>query len=358
VNAVKLPKRYKLTAKIPGGGMSEAYHCKDTHLDRDVLIKRLQPGTDPKRLLDELSALQTIRSKHVVQIYDLIIDDAKAPIAIVEEYLTGKDVTSCAPASTAAEFLVLIYPIAEGIADIHAHKRVHRDIKPVNMKLDAEGCLKIFDFGLSRIDGVDASTIGIAGTRGYIAPELVVGDDELVEFTPAVDTFAFGATALYLAVGALPADLKKLPPVLPCSAADFASLKFLLPKELAETLNRCLASSPAERPKMSDVCKLIALQLLHDEHKAILTSGENTYALDRKTRTVNLSAANRGSLRITYDGYRFSASNVQGDVSINNKVIADGYVLPGACVIILGNVNLGSARTFITVDVSHPEVGL
>ena len=101
--------------------------------------------------------------------------------------------------TTANEFLLTVYPIAEGIADIHAHGRVHRDIKRGNMKYDAEGCLKIFDFGMARNASVNASTLGLVGTRGYMAPELFDrGSDGRVSFTPAVDVFAFGATALAL----------------------------------------------------------------------------------------------------------------------------------------------------------------
>jgi len=127
--------------------MSEALLCRDAHLDRPVVVKTLQDGTDPKRILDELAALQAIRSKHVVQLYDVIRDKAGAVVAIVEEYIPGKDLTKAPKPNTPEELLRLIYPIAEGIADVHAHKRVHRDIKRQNMKYDAEGCLKIFDFG-------------------------------------------------------------------------------------------------------------------------------------------------------------------------------------------------------------------
>jgi serine/threonine protein kinase len=56
-------------------------------LDRLVVVKSIKSGVDPKRILDELSALQSIRSKHVVQIYDVIWDDDGTVQAIVEEYL-------------------------------------------------------------------------------------------------------------------------------------------------------------------------------------------------------------------------------------------------------------------------------
>ena len=70
-----------------------------------------------------------MRDKHVVQIYDVIRSDTGEVTAIVEEYLSGNDLTSAPRPQNLEEFLKLVFPIAEGIADIHVHGRVHRDIK-------------------------------------------------------------------------------------------------------------------------------------------------------------------------------------------------------------------------------------
>jgi eukaryotic-like serine/threonine-protein kinase len=93
--------------------MSTAVVCQDQHLDRPVLVKSLAPGTDKRRLLDEIRALQVIRSKHVVQIYDLIWNGAGEIVGIVEEYLPGEDLTSVALPSNEFEFLRLAYRSAE-----------------------------------------------------------------------------------------------------------------------------------------------------------------------------------------------------------------------------------------------------
>jgi serine/threonine-protein kinase len=354
---VKLPSRYVPIGKsFPGGGMSDTFVCTDTHLERQVLIKKLRPGVDPKRILDELAALQAIRSKHVVQIFDVIRDDKGNVEALVEEFLPGDEFTSAPKPSTADEFLRLIFPVAEGIADIHLHQRVHRDIKPNNMKYDGERCLKIFDFGLSRLDD-NASTIEVFATRGYIAPELLIaGADGRTGFTAAVDTFAFGVTALRSVLGGIPNALMNLPPVLPCPDADFSALPIGLPPEVSRIFNACLAEAPAERPSMVAVRDILALHLLRDRHRALLTARANVFQLDSTRRVVNLSVAGQGALKVTYDGLRFVISDVSGDVSINNMPATNGGILPGSCVIVLGAAALGTRRTFITVDVSHPEV--
>ena len=78
--------------------MSNAALCMDPHLDRRVVVKSIKAGVDPRRILDELSALQAIRSKHVVEIYDVIRDDRGTVTGIVEEYLPRKDLNRFAGA--------------------------------------------------------------------------------------------------------------------------------------------------------------------------------------------------------------------------------------------------------------------
>ena len=339
--------------------MSDVLVCTDAHLERKVLIKALKATTDKRRLLDELAALQSIRSKHVVQIYDVVYDSAGEIGAIVEEFLPGADLRGAPRPGSAQEFLKLVYQIAEGIADIHAHNRVHRDIKPINMKFDAEGCLKIFDFGLSRLEDVDASTVGIVGTPGYLAPELFRADPRgRVTFSAAVDVFAFGTTALFLILGRVPPSLRSLPPRLPNADVNFSNAKFELPTDLENLLNACFADNPDDRPAMADIASAAKRHLLFDRHRALLTSGANVYSLDSSQRKVNLSVSGHGSLRLSYDGLQFSVTAVSGDVSINNMPVNVGYVLPGSCVVVLGATALGTRRTFITIDVSHPEVAL
>jgi serine/threonine protein kinase len=67
-----LPNRYSLHKSGIGGGMGDILTCDDHHLDRKVIIKILKDGEEERRLLDEQKALLKLRSKHVVQLYDLI----------------------------------------------------------------------------------------------------------------------------------------------------------------------------------------------------------------------------------------------------------------------------------------------
>jgi len=221
------------------------------------------------------------------------------------------------------------------------------------MKYDIEHFLNIFDFGLSRIDGIDAETLNVIGTRGYMAPELFdIGADGKAHFTTAIDIFAFGSTALKIATGNLPADLLQLPPRLPCVDIDFTNLGYPLPDDLATGLQQCFEVSPSDRPKMRVVADLLARHLLRDLHRALIILHGTPYELHAGRRAADISLG-PDSLRITYDGFVFRISNIRGNVSINNQAVNDGFEIIGSCVIVLG---VGHRITSVTVDVAHPEV--
>jgi serine/threonine protein kinase len=356
---VDLPSRYVPTGdEFSSGGMSEAFVCHDGNLDRLVLVKRLQDGVDQSRLLDEIAALTTIRSKHVVQMFDVIWDADGTICGLVEEYLPGDDLNAVIPITESEIFLRTAYAIACGVADIHERGRVHRDIKPANMKFDGEGCLKIFDFGLSRADDVDAKTLGTVGTPGYIAPELCVDDGDEVSFSQPVDVYAFGVTALKMVRGKLPGDIRKLPPKLPCAEADFNSQGVSLPPVVAEVLNSCLSVAPGDRPSMSQVRDTLAAHLLRNKHRATLVSGSSIHTLDASNPSANIDGGTLGSIQVAYDGLQFLATAVTGNITINNLPVKANQALPGSCVIILGDASLGWKRKYVTMDVSHPEVVL
>lgn len=73
---------------------------------------------------------------------------------------------------------------------------------------------------------------------------------------------------------------------------------------------------------------------------------------------MKLSSGSLGAIDVSYDGYDFVAVKVVGDVYINNMGVTPPQPLPGACVITLGAPSLGYNRSYITFDVTHPEVVL
>lgn len=350
-----LPARYVPIGGSMDGGMGSVICCNDSHLDRQVAIKFIQDRANMRRMLDEFAALLKMRSKHVVQVFDILRypDDE---IGIVQEFIAGNDLIHDTSAQSGADAYVrTLWQIATGIADIHSVDVIHRDIKPNNMKLDAESIVKIFDFGLARSVGVDARTRGFVGTTGFAAPELF---GAAVQFTKAIDVYAFGATALYLIEKRMPDELVAWPPR-PNGLTYFSATPFDLPHRLATMLDACLHPDPNHRPQMSEVAAELKTCLCYDRHQALVVFGKDPSYLNAARRQVRLSLPNVGMLEISYDSFAFRISDFSGEVEINNRVPVRDEELPGSCVASLGlPPRYASQRAFITFDVSNPEIVL
>ena len=245
----KISNRYLYKGSRMSGGMSNALLFFDEILERDVIIKSIKDSTNLKRLLDEIRALQAVRSNYVVQIFDMVRIPPNE-IKIVQEYLPGDDLVNY-HAKNAEEYLKILYQLSSGLQDIHDHQIIHRDIKLNNVKYDSEGYLKIFDFGLSRFQNVNDSTVGFRGTIGYAAPELY--SPGIINFTKEVDTYAFGISAWYLSGAALTSGLKTRPPTGLDSTLDFSSLPIKLPNDISKILNKTLEIEPQNRPTIQEI---------------------------------------------------------------------------------------------------------
>ena len=351
-----IPSRYVPTGKVLRGGMGEVLVCQDTNLERQVAIKFIQDVRAQRRLFDELAALQKIRSKHVVQIFDVFLNEADRRVGIVQEYVSGDDLQSFADRSSFSidEYLKVLYQISSGISDIHAQGLIHRDIKPNNMKFDQANIIKIFDFGLARFSGKDDSTVGFIGTQGFAAPELYRSG--FVPFTNAVDTYAFGITAWYLSGEEIPNALLRRPPHL-ATIPSFSSIPLGIPDAIVKVLDRTLTADASERPAMSEIKDILGNYLLHGKHRGLLVYESQTYTLETINKVVKMGVE-YGSIHIKYDGFNFLVDAVKGSVFVNNQLVEKGQALPKSCVITLGD-NFGKRRRlFLTFDISNPEVVL
>lgn len=344
-----IANRYNPLNNSDRGGMGEVLFCEDLHLKRQVVLKYLQPGVEARRLLDEQKSLAKLRSKHVVQLYDIVnieTNGRKYP-AIVLEFINGETLEID---SFAADnfYLNVIWQISCGLTDIHTGGIIHRDIKPGNIKIDSEGVVKILDFGLSR-NNVDAETRSIIGTPLFMAPEL--WGDQTIAFDSSIDVYAFGVTCLALLTSSIPYSLRCRPPRQP-SWDDFSVPFAGIPNKISRILHSCLSTDSADRPTMQEIKNLLAKQLLKNKHRATVVLDGTIHTLDSKNRKIALNAS-VGSLTIEYDGLDFKVTGVSGDIYINNTQAITGRVVPGCCVLTFGS---GRNRKFVTFDVSNPEV--
>lgn len=314
----------------------------------------MKPTEEGEQLLKEIASLRAIRSKHVAQIYDLQFHKKTKRPALIQEYVPGPDLGAVAEKGVSTEVaLLILYQVASGIADIHAARKIHRDIKPTNIKRDAEGIFKLLDFGLTCDALPQASTRQARGTDAFRAPEMY--GPPPVRLTLAIDTYAFGVTGwVLLSNGTIPDELQRIPPQLP--HPSFAAIAPDLGAEVLQLLDSTLSAAPQGRPTMAAVKRAIGNHLLHGRHRALVsdTGGINHTLLSKPGQAVKLTAGDR-YIQIAYDGLTFRVQDSSNGVFINNVPCRVGVTMPESCVITIGT---DSSRVFYLFDVSHPEVVL
>ncbi len=180
-----LSGRYRLESKLGSGGMSTVYLARDETLERSVAVKVLHQEISDQpdqleRFRREARAVAQLSHPNVVAVIDAG-EDGGYPY-IVFEYVPGEtlkariDAVGKLPLDEAAAYAI---EIGRGLAAAHAHKLIHRDVKPQNVLIDAEGRAKVTDFGIARSlesDGL-TKTGRVLGTTDYVSPEQAMGHD-------------------------------------------------------------------------------------------------------------------------------------------------------------------------------------
>ncbi|BBF87269.1 serine/threonine protein kinase [Aquitalea magnusonii] len=343
--------RYHIHRPMDGGGMGDIFIGSDIHLNREVVFKLLKDGEDQRRLIDEQKALMRLRSKHVVQIFDVIsvTQGSVAKKAIVLEYIKGTTLKNGSYHKDTV-FIKDIWQIACGLKDIHNSNIIHRDIKPNNIRIDRNGVVKIIDFGLARPNGDEAKTASIIGTIGYMAPEL--WGDGMIGFDKSIDVYAFGVMALRLLGIPLPLELTQQPPR-PKNDLAIKNALHGLPSKIISIINQCMEYNPADRPDISSVEEILRKHLLAGKHRALLVSKNGTNELNAMHRIATVKYGSGCSISIEYNDFIFVVKHILGVVSINNIYAKVGDALPGCCVLTLHD---SKKRMFVTFDISNPEV--
>jgi serine/threonine-protein kinase len=191
--------------------MGAVYKAKDPELDRVVAVKTLSPlvlladealrAEFLERFRREARAAGRLSHPNIVSVYDLGYDEASRTPFIVMEYVAGAALSAAlseTPVLPLARGLEIVEQVAAALEEAHRHGIVHRDIKPANVFLDAQGRVKVGDFGVARIEGSELTQAGISlGTPGYLAPEVLRGGAATVRS----DVFALGVLAYQVVTG-------------------------------------------------------------------------------------------------------------------------------------------------------------
>jgi tetratricopeptide (TPR) repeat protein/tRNA A-37 threonylcarbamoyl transferase component Bud32 len=156
--------RYSLLRKLGEGGMGVVYSAYDEELDRRVAIKllRIKDGAGPlaaTRMLREAQAMARLSHPNVVQVYDTGELSGQVFLAMefvqgetLREWLNGPDGAPRATPRPWREVLAMYLQAGQGLAAAHAVGLVHRDFKPDNVLVGADGRARVLDFGLARTE--------------------------------------------------------------------------------------------------------------------------------------------------------------------------------------------------------------
>ena len=241
---------YEIVSLLGKGGMGEVYKARDPRLQRDVAIK-----TSAQRFSDrfqiEARAIAALNHPNICQIYDV------GPNYIVMEYVEG---ASPKGPLDVDEALKLAHQIAPALADAHEKKITHRDLKPGNILVKADGTVKVLDFGLAKFGattpsettaiGEDSPTLTMAatqagmilGTAHYMSPEQARGKP----VDTRADIWSFGVILYELTTGDKPFKGEDLADTLATVVKidpDFTRV----PARLRRLVEACLQKDPLQR---------------------------------------------------------------------------------------------------------------
>ncbi len=185
--------RYRVLRRIGSGGMADVWLADDTHLQRQIALKVLhsrfaQDREFVERFKREAEAAAGLQHPNVVSVFDRGEVDGTYYIAM--QHLEGRTLKQLIDAGLTPEQAVgLVRQVLEGARFAHRHGVVHRDLKPQNVIVDAEGKATVTDFGIARAGVSEITQAGsVMGTPHYFSPEQAQG----LDVTAVSDLYSIG----------------------------------------------------------------------------------------------------------------------------------------------------------------------
>jgi serine/threonine protein kinase/ligand-binding sensor domain-containing protein len=278
---IVLDDKYRLEEKIGTGGFGAVFRATHLQLGREVAVKvfRPTPGNDSPQALDRFRAegATACRVNHpnAVQIFDSGIS-GEGIAFLVMELLHGRtladeiDEGHTVSLRRCAEILDVMCNV---LSAAHDNGLIHRDIKPDNVFLHqlagGEEQVKVVDFGIAKLMGLDAlkpdvtGTMGLVGTPSYMAPERFGGEP----YDTRSDVYSVGVTLFEMISGQLPFPHEDRPVFdvvlrqLTEAPPEVRTLNPLVPEDAARVVMRCLAKDPAARPTLRELAHAFAVAI-------------------------------------------------------------------------------------------------
>ena len=257
------PARFRLVRRLGQGGFGRVWLAHDARLGHTVALKaaHVRDADTEERIRREAHALAMVRHPHCVQIHDLVPAESDPGLAeldgmvIVMEYVRGESLGELVRSRGTFDDIAAarVWSTIAGALDA-AHKRgvLHRDVKPGNIVLDADGQAHLIDFGIARKTG-DATLTAtgfVLGTPDFLPPEVAAGGRATAES----DAWQLAATVGYALCGQPPRG-DHTDAVSGLRAAALGGPPTHLPRRSAHLalLRAALDDDPARRPPLTAV---------------------------------------------------------------------------------------------------------
>jgi serine/threonine protein kinase len=190
---------YELQEEIGRGGMGVVYKARQASLNRTVAVKMIIAGefagpAERKRFQREAEAAAQLRHPHIVAIHEVGEHEGRSYFSM--DFIEGKTLSALLKEGTLspARAAALVKVLAEAVHFAHQRGTLHRDLKPQNILIDADGQPHILDFGLARPVEREAAltrTGDVMGSPSYMPPEQAAG--RINDIGPASDVYSLGA---------------------------------------------------------------------------------------------------------------------------------------------------------------------
>ncbi|HSM18117.1 MAG TPA: protein kinase [Gemmatimonadales bacterium] len=249
--------RYTIEAVLGRGGMGTVYRARDTELGDVVAIKTLRPEMvadedSRERFKDEIRLTRRITHRNVVRTHHFGEWDGLWYLTMeYVEGITARELLDSRGTLAVEPVLAIGTQLAQSLVVAHQTGVIHRDIKPQNLLLDADGVLKVMDFGVARLAESTArhTQAGmIVGTPTYMSPEQLTGE----EVDARTDLYAVGVVLYEFLTGQLPLTaptvMALFAKVLSEEPERPGTLVEGVPAGLDELIMHLLAKRPEDRP--------------------------------------------------------------------------------------------------------------
>ncbi|MDD4532008.1 MAG: protein kinase [Bacilli bacterium] len=252
-----LDDRYEITGTLGEGGMAIVYQAKDIITDKDVAIKIIREETlknplNLTRFEREARAAASLKHQNIVQVSNLGAFQNRP--YMVTELVKGKtlrDALSLRGKFSFLEACDIMYQLCSAVYYAHQHGVIHRDIKPQNVFITADGLIKLGDFGIATFQNSSHVTRSdvVVGSVHYMAPEISEGNPA----SPQSDIYSLGITFFELVTGRVPFDDESAVTVALKHIKDrFPSVRKFNPKcpiIIEKIIYKACAKSPYDRYK-------------------------------------------------------------------------------------------------------------